>query len=34
VPTAKIVGSWKAMMTGVVSLAALALGAVLSAREA
>jgi formate dehydrogenase iron-sulfur subunit len=34
VPTAKILGSWKAMVTGVVSLAALALGAVLSAREA
>jgi formate dehydrogenase iron-sulfur subunit len=33
VPTAKIVSSWKAMVTGVVSLAALALGAVLSARE-
>ena len=33
VPTAKIVASWKAMVTGVVSLAALALGAVLSARE-
>jgi formate dehydrogenase iron-sulfur subunit len=34
VPTAKIVGSWKAMVTGVLSLAVLALGAVLSAREA
>jgi len=34
VPTKKIVGSWKAMVTGVASLAALALGAVLSAREA
>jgi formate dehydrogenase iron-sulfur subunit len=34
VPTAKIVGSWTAMATGVLSLAALALGAVLSARRA
>lgn len=34
VPTAKIVASWRAMATGVLSLAALALGAVLSARRA
>ncbi len=34
VPTAKIVRSWKAMATGVVALAALALGAVLTGQEA
>jgi formate dehydrogenase iron-sulfur subunit len=34
VPTAKIVRSWKAMATGVLSLAALAAGAVFSARRA
>jgi formate dehydrogenase iron-sulfur subunit len=34
VPTAKVIRSWKAMATGVLSLAALALGAAFSARRA
>jgi formate dehydrogenase iron-sulfur subunit len=34
VPTAKTVTSWRAMATGVLSLAALTLGAVLTVRRA